>query len=190
MKHRKYMVTIIIGILFITRQANAFDWNEILTTSVKDIKTFFSTEITEPVPVPVPVVGTASDTCGRSAAVPEIQTKPGDCDFPVNLKPAEAKRFIETQKPVIIDVRTSEEYASGHIANALNIDFYAPDFQEKIEKLDRNTKYLVYCKSGKRSAKTLELMAKLGFKHRHQIEGGITAWIDAGFPIVILKQKN
>jgi rhodanese-related sulfurtransferase len=174
MKHIKYTVIIIIGTLFIILQANALDWNDLLTISSKSIKTFFLTEITEPVPVPVG----------------EIQTKPGDCNFPVNLKPAEAKYFIETQKPVIIDVRTSKEYASGHVANAVNMDFYAPDFQEKIEKLDKNAKYLVYCKSGKRSTKTLELMAKLGFKHSHQIEGGITAWIQAGFPTVIEIRKR
>ncbi|MBI4656252.1 MAG: rhodanese-like domain-containing protein [Elusimicrobia bacterium] len=43
--------------------------------------------------------------------------KPGNCDFPVNLKPEEAKYFIETKKPAIIDVRTPEEYASGRIVN-------------------------------------------------------------------------
>ncbi|MBI4656251.1 MAG: rhodanese-like domain-containing protein [Elusimicrobia bacterium] len=46
--------------------------------------------------------------------------------------------------------------------------------------------YLIYCRSGKRSANTLSLMKELGFAEAHHIEGGILAWIQAGLPVVAM----
>lgn len=125
------------------------------------------------------------DLTAAQPAAPEAQPKPGSCDFPVNIKPEEARYFIEAKKPVVIDIRTAEEHAAGYIAPThMTLDYYAPDFKEQLAKLDRNAKYLIYCRSGRRTGAALLTMKDLGFTDMHDIEGGITAWIAAGLPVV------
>ena len=64
---------------------------------------------------------------------------------------------------VVIDVRTPEEYGAGHLDDAANIDFYAADFKDQIGQLDRDDKYVVYCRSGNRSGQAKEIMEQMGF---------------------------
>jgi len=125
------------------------------------------------------------DLAAAVPAAPEAQPKPGNCDFPVNIKPEEARYFIESKNPVVIDIRTAEEHAAGYIAPThLVLDYYAPDFKEQLAKLDRGAKYLLYCRSGRRTGASLLIMKYLGFTDIHDIEGGITAWAAAGLPVV------
>lgn len=84
---------------------------------------------------------------------------------------------------VILDVRTEKEFKSGYIENAKNLDFYASNFKEELNKLDRNKTYLVFCRSGNRSGQTLDIMKNLGFKKAINI-GGIIEWLDAGLPLI------
>ncbi|OGF55001.1 MAG: hypothetical protein A2Z21_05345 [Candidatus Fraserbacteria bacterium RBG_16_55_9] len=88
---------------------------------------------------------------------------------------------------VVLDVRTPQEYDQGHISGEgitpVNLDFYAADFREQLAKLDRVKTYLVYCRTGNRSAKTVDLMKELGFRGIYNLEGGITAWQEAGQPL-------
>jgi phage shock protein E len=67
-------------------------------------------------------------------------------------------------KLVIIDVRTPEEYKSGHISEALNIDVTSSNFSNEISKLDKNDDFEVYCRSGKRSTMATQIMNQNGFK--------------------------
>lgn len=118
------------------------------------------------------------------SAVP-AEEKTGERAMPAEMTAAEAFNFILEKNPVVIDVRTPEEYAAGRLEKArLNIDYYAPDFREKLAALDRNAEYLIYCRTGKRSAKSLEIMKELGFTGAGHILGGITAWQQAGYPVV------
>jgi len=64
---------------------------------------------------------------------------------------------------VVIDVRTPAEYAAGHIAGAQNIDVEATDFATRISSLDKKAAYVVYCRSGRRSAIAADQMATAGF---------------------------
>jgi len=84
----------------------------------------------------------------------------------------------------IIDVRTPEEYADGHLSGSTMIDFYEADFADRIAALDRDTPYLIYCRSGNRSGETRELMEQLGFTDVRDVDGGIVAWADADLTIV------
>jgi phage shock protein E len=104
--------------------------------------------------------------------------------LPANLSPEQAKAWLETDTPALLDIRTPEEYAQGRLKDSQLMDFYAPDFAERLGKLDKGAKYLIYCRSGKRSGKALETMAGLGFTQARDIEGGINAWIAAGLPTV------
>jgi len=85
---------------------------------------------------------------------------------------------------VILDVRTPEEFAGGHIEVAINLDYYAITFDDVLNILDKNRAYLVYCRSGVRGGKTLALMAKLQFREAYNMLGGITAWQAAGLPVM------
>lgn len=85
---------------------------------------------------------------------------------------------------VILDVRTQTEYDDGHIENAAHLNYYSPTFTVDLNNLDKTRTYIVYCKSGGRSANTLDIMENLGFREAYNMEGGITDWIVVGFPVV------
>ncbi len=80
---------------------------------------------------------------------------------------------------IIIDVRNPDEYAAGHIAGAVNIPVEAADFGARVAELDRQGSYLVYCRSGRRSALASDLMAAAGFTDVVD-SGGLTALVEAG----------
>ena len=84
---------------------------------------------------------------------------------------------------VILDIRTSEEFASGHLANAINIDYYANDFEAMLKELDLEVPYVMYCNSGNRSGNALPVMDSLGFAEVYELDGGIQAWYGASLPI-------
>lgn len=90
---------------------------------------------------------------------------------------------IASKEAVILDIRTPEEYESGRIEGAVNIDYYASDFEENLEKLDRDAAYKVYCNSGNRSASALNLMEEMGFTNVVELDGGIQAWNLAQQPV-------
>lgn len=77
---------------------------------------------------------------------------------------------------VLIDVRSPEEFAEGHIPNALNIDVNAKDFEDKIDKLDNSKTYYVYCKAGVRSSKACAKLQQKGFKNLVNLEDGYKAY--------------
>ncbi len=84
---------------------------------------------------------------------------------------------------VIVDVRTPDEFAEGHLENAINIDFNADSFRDNLNQLDKSNTYLIYCRTGNRSARALATMDDLGFSDVHDM-GGIRDWTAEGFPVV------
>jgi len=84
----------------------------------------------------------------------------------------------------IIDVRTPAEYADGHLENAVNIDYSADDFEDRIDELDKDKTYVIYCRSGVRSAGARDVMEEIGFDEVYNVLEGITGWTAAGFPVV------
>jgi rhodanese-related sulfurtransferase len=88
----------------------------------------------------------------------------------------EMQTILELEDVQLIDVRTPQEYDEIRIANAQNIDFMSPTFDEDIAKLDKTKPVILYCKSGRRSAKCAEKMKKAGFEKIYDLEGGISKW--------------
>ncbi len=78
----------------------------------------------------------------------------------------------ESEKGILLDVRTAGEYGQGSIPGAKNIDYMSPAFAQKIEKLDKNATYFLFCLSGNRSGQACKLMHKQGFDVRN-LSGGI-----------------
>ena len=95
-------------------------------------------------------------------------------------------QFLEMQDTdyTLIDVRTTEEYESGHIQNALNFDFYSESFQKDILTLEKNSQIILYCKTQNRSKKTADFLKENGYREIKVIEGGITSWVKNGNDLV------
>jgi rhodanese-related sulfurtransferase len=97
-----------------------------------------------------------------------------------NIDVAAAKQLLSSRTDlVLIDVRTPEEIAGGKINNALEIDFSSPEFAAKIEALDKQTPYMVYCAAGGRSARAMEQMQQMGFREVYNLMDGYTGWSQA-----------
>jgi rhodanese-related sulfurtransferase len=125
----------------------------------------------------------------RTAALPETSTAASVSTANVqNVSVSEANDLINRNKNnpdfKIVDVRTAAEYQSGHLADALNIDFYSTDFETRLKQLDSSRIYLVYCRTGVRSATASQKMSDLGFSHVYNMLQGITGWTSAGYPTV------
>ena len=93
------------------------------------------------------------------------------------------KNTLESVNDVqLIDVRTQEEFASGHLVGSINYDIYLNDFDTQLASLNKNQPVMVYCKGGGRSADAIEKLEKLGFTQIYDLSGGIMAWEAKGFP--------
>ena len=101
-----------------------------------------------------------------------------------NVSPDEAEKLLkDNPKVIVLDVRTPEEFAKGHIAGAKNVDFKAADFAEKVAALDKGKTYLVHCAAGGRSSKTLDAMKDKNFAALYHLNEGFKAWEKAGKPV-------
>ena len=104
------------------------------------------------------------------------------------LSAKEASTLIEKHKDdpnfIILDIRTPGEYHSGHIKDSIMIDYYSKSFGDQISRLDRSKSYLVYCRSGNRSARSMALFEKLQFKKIYHLSSGINSWFAARLPVV------
>lgn len=105
-----------------------------------------------------------------------------------DLDAQKARQMIQESKIgkslVIIDVRSPQEFAEGHIDGAINVNVNDPEFENNLEKLDRNQTYLVNCRSGHRSLKACSIMADKGFGKVYNLFGGLNEWIGDGLPLV------
>ena len=95
-------------------------------------------------------------------------------------------QFIEIQDTdyILVDVRTAEEYESGHIQDAVNFDFYSESFQNDILTLDKNSSIILYCRTQNRSTKTANYLKENGYKEITVLVGGITSWVKNGNDLV------
>jgi rhodanese-related sulfurtransferase len=86
---------------------------------------------------------------------------------------------------VILDVRTSAEFAAGHIEGAINIDVEGMQFESGIAELDKGATIAVYCQSGRRSGIAVDKMSKAGFTSLFNLQTGIADWQANGFPVTL-----
>ncbi|NNG24133.1 rhodanese-like domain-containing protein [Telluria aromaticivorans] len=97
--------------------------------------------------------------------------------------PLQATQMINRGKTVVLDVRSSEEFAAGHVRDAKNIPL--SDLGNRIGELDKSKgrTLIVVCQNGARADKAVRLLAAAGFEDAHALEGGLTAWTAAGLPV-------
>ncbi|MCW1952694.1 MAG: rhodanese-like domain-containing protein [Flavobacteriia bacterium] len=93
-------------------------------------------------------------------------------------KPMSKTVLNKAKKFVVVDVRTAEEFKSGHISGAENIDWFSPNFNTAFQDLKKRQKIYVYCRSGKRSTQAAARLDSLGFKRVVNLLGGYNAFKD------------
>ncbi|AEG19389.1 rhodanese-like domain-containing protein [Methanobacterium paludis] len=104
----------------------------------------------------------------------------------VTITPHEALKLIEERghEITILDIRPKEDFEKEHVPDALNLDYDGHEFQQKVEKLDKEQNYLIYCKSGVRGGYFMDKMRDSGFKGAYNILGGFVAWKISKLPLV------
>ena len=104
------------------------------------------------------------------------------------LSPREFKALLDRYQGdpdvVLLDVRTAKEFAGGHIEGALLIDYYSSDYVKRIQALDRQKTYFIYCRSGNRSGKSLVIFERLGFRRAYHMDAGVIGWSREKYPLV------
>ncbi|MCB9284842.1 MAG: rhodanese-like domain-containing protein [Lewinellaceae bacterium] len=121
--------------------------------------------------------GTAQQSTPAPAETVSAQPAPAKTPAYQDVDAAAFKKLMQDNPgAVVLDVRTPAEVAEGTIQGAVNIDVKALDFQDKINALDKDKTYLVYCRSGRRSSAACQMMQNAGFKSLYNLQGGILAW--------------
>lgn len=115
-------------------------------------------------------LGLGTSSCARQESVTSVDAN-------------HFENAIHANSVQLIDVRSANEYAEGHIAHAANIDALQNDFLAKAQRsLSKKKPAYVYCRSGKRSMMAANKLAKAGYKVIN-LRGGILEWMDAGKPV-------
>lgn len=133
------------------------------------------------------LISSCDNQSGSSAIKPpgEKKAAPATKTTITEVTSAEAKaKLAANPKIVVIDVRTPEEFAGGHIEGAKNINFNSPDFEKKLRGLDRKTTYLIHCHSGGRSGRAKAVFKELGFEHILHLTHGLGEWEAQGNQVV------
>ena len=96
---------------------------------------------------------------------------------------ADFQELVQSGDGILLDVRTPEEFAAGHLEGATLIDVTKPDCISKINLLPKEQPIYIYCRVGSRSAAAADYMAKIGFTKLYNLQDGITDWHQRGLPV-------
>lgn len=124
----------------------------------------------------LPACSSTSGSSGSSSSGSSSQTSSGQSSGYTTVSVEEAKQMIDAGGITVVDVRRSDEYASGHLPGAINVP------NEDISKTqpealpDKDAKLLVYCRTGVRSAQASTKLVDMGYTQVYNMDGGITAW--------------
>ncbi len=93
-----------------------------------------------------------------------------------NVNVQQFENFKTVKNKVLLDVRTPKEFQDGHIEGAKNLNYFDKTFKSELDKLDRKVPVYVYCRSGGRSGKAMQLMKTMGFEKVYNLMGGYLSW--------------
>ena len=123
------------------------------------------------------VLFTACQSAPTKKTDASITVKPGVSE----MTPQEVRPAIEAAYAQFIDVRTPEEYKSGHAERTKNIPL--DTLTQNLDQLEKNEPVYIICQTGKRSMKAAQLLNEAGFPQTVSVAGGTTAWQEAGLPM-------
>ncbi len=93
-------------------------------------------------------------------------------------------KLMKKKHALVVDVRTAEEFAAGHLEGAVNLDQAGGSLLRDLSAIDRSAPVLLYCGSGVRSAKAKAVLLQAGFPKVYDLQGGIQAWQQDGKPVI------
>jgi phage shock protein E len=132
------------------------------------------------------LVGCASEDTDPEPKMMTVSEAAVQAPIVTNLSAQEAYALIQEKSDdpnfKILDVRTPDEYNSGHIESAINIDFNSDTFKDILSKLDKSGEFLVYCRSGSRSSGAVKAMEDMKFTTIYHLSGGIIEWSAEALP--------
>ena len=103
---------------------------------------------------------------------------------PVKVEAATLAQDIETgTAPLIVDVRTADEFAAGHVPGAINIPYDQMEARSAEIVTYKDQAVVLYCRSGRRSGIAAETLAGKGFTNLGLLQGDMPGWESAGFPV-------
>ncbi len=118
-----------------------------------------------------------------AAIIVLIPSTPDSSQFS-HITPQSFTQKLNSKEYILLDIRTQDEFNSGHIKGAKEIDYYqTQSFSNYLDSLDKNKKYLIYCHTGRRSNLALQIFKDKGFTNVSDLQGGFNAWLAAGLPI-------
>jgi len=94
----------------------------------------------------------------------------------------EAKDMLDEGNVFLLDVRTESEFNSGHLEGAVNIE--VSQLGSRLDEVPADEVILVYCRTGVRSVRASKTLVNAGYTDVYNMQGGITAWMSAGYPYV------
>lgn len=122
----------------------------------------------------------ALSACGTDSSAPAAEDASAQSATAAGTLPTETTMSTGT----LIDVRTPEEYAEGHLNGAINVDFNSPTFADDVAGFDKEGNYTLYCRSGNRSAQAIAQMERMGFTNLTNAGGYEEASKNLGIEIV------
>ncbi len=84
---------------------------------------------------------------------------------------------------IILDIRTPAEFKAGHLQGAVLLDYYSKTYLNELKRMNKTKTYLIYCRSGNRSGKSLGLIKIMGFQSVYNMDQGIIGWFKKGYKI-------
>ena len=110
----------------------------------------------------------------------------------LNISPNKLKEIIDKDNPIdiLIDVRTLEEVNDSKIPNSINIDYYHNSFEKSLDSLDKNFNYFIYCRSGNRSMKTVNILKSKGFENAFNLQCCIIDLKEEVFITIYIKKET
>jgi phage shock protein E len=132
----------------------------------------------------ITLAGCSSDSTTSTVETPDSSVVVEQPAAPERVDATQFAEVVATPGVTIIDVRTPEEFAIGHIDGAVNFNVEGPDFGTQIAGLDPAGTYAVYCQSGNRSVAAVDYMSGQGINGIFELESGISGWQQAGLPVV------
>ena len=124
---------------------------------------------------------TATETQNKTETQSEVSSPEANIAKDISIE--EYKGMI-SDNSIILDVRTPEEFAQGHLEGAVNINFFDENFIDQVSALNKSKALLIHCAAGGRSAKAMNSLKGKGFTKLYNMLGGYNAWISAGYPVV------
>lgn len=109
----------------------------------------------------------------KSVTKPKVE----EATIAKNINLSDFDKVMADRKPVLLDVRTAQEFAAGHIDGAINIDVMQPSFKAEVAKLNSQDKaIMIYCRTGGRSTRAMGMLKKEGYKEMYNLMGGFNGY--------------